>query len=238
MKRRAEPTPKSEETRALILNTALALFVEQGFDKTTMREIAAEAGVALGAAYYYFAAKDALVLAFYEHSQQELESILGDMLARPHKNLQEQLHALLKAKLNYFGPNRKLLGALAAHTDPAHSLSPFSTETRAIRERDMRLFTEVLEQERTTYPKDIAGYLPSILWLYQMGLILYWVFDSSSGQRRTWQLLDKSLPIVVRLIQLSALPLLRPLRRMAVDLLETIYGGESLTAALAREKPQ
>lgn len=102
----------------------------------------------------------------------------------------------------------------------------------------MRLFIEVLEQERTTYPKDIAGYLPSILWLYQMRLILYWVFDSSSGQRRTWQLLDKSLPIVVRLIQLSALPLLRPLRRMAVDLLETIYSGESLTAAQALEKPQ
>ena len=99
-------TQKSEETRALILSTALALFREQGFEKTTMREIAAEAGVALGATYYYFASKDALVLAFYAQSQMELEPLLAEVLARKHKNLQARLHALITTKLEYFGKQR------------------------------------------------------------------------------------------------------------------------------------
>jgi len=53
-------TTKSEETRDRILNAALSLFREKGFDTATMRQIAVEAGVATGAAYYYFASKDPL----------------------------------------------------------------------------------------------------------------------------------------------------------------------------------
>ena len=51
-------TAKSEQTRALILETAMRLFQERGYDKTTMRAIAAEAGVSVGNAYYYFDGKD------------------------------------------------------------------------------------------------------------------------------------------------------------------------------------
>ena len=60
-----QPSIKSEATRARILQAALAVFRESGFHAATMREIAASAGVALGAAYYYFDSKNAIVLAFY-----------------------------------------------------------------------------------------------------------------------------------------------------------------------------
>ena len=77
-------TPKSEATRQRILAAALRVFRERGFDAATMREVAAEAGVAVGAAYYYFDSKDAIVMAFYEQSQQEmapeLEAILQERL--------------------------------------------------------------------------------------------------------------------------------------------------------------
>ena len=49
---------KGEQTRALILETAMRLFQERGYDKTTMRAIAAEAGVSVGNAYYYYAGKE------------------------------------------------------------------------------------------------------------------------------------------------------------------------------------
>jgi hypothetical protein len=49
---------KSEQTRSLILETALRLFQERGYDKTTMRAIATEAGVSVGNAYYYFESKE------------------------------------------------------------------------------------------------------------------------------------------------------------------------------------
>jgi AcrR family transcriptional regulator len=214
-------TSKSDETRARILAAAIALFRRQGFEATTMREIAAEAGVATGAAYYYFESKDAIVVAFYDQAQKEMEPLLEKALSGA-RDLKPRLAALLNVKLRYFEPNRGLLGTLASHVDPAHPLSPFSEQTAAIRERDIDYFARALEETRVRISTDLKPHLPRILWLYQMGLILFWIYDRSQGQRRTQALMDKSLTVVVRLIKISAFPLLRPVRRMVVELVETV----------------
>src|SRR6476619_378113 len=61
----------SEQTRRHILQTALALFRERGFEQTTIRDIAGRAGLSLGAAYYYFKSKEAIVGAYYDYVQHE-----------------------------------------------------------------------------------------------------------------------------------------------------------------------
>jgi AcrR family transcriptional regulator len=212
---------KSAETRARILDAAMELFRRQGFEETTMREIAAEAGVATGAAYYYFDSKDAIVLAFYDQSQHELAPLIDRALAS-RKRLSEQLSALLEAKLKYFDPNRRLLGALAAHSDPDHPLSPFSARTRDIRERDVALFALVLKASGIRVARDLQPHLPRLLWLYQMGLILFWIYDRSPAQERTRTLIRKSAAVVESLIKLASFPPLRALRRMVVHLVQTV----------------
>jgi AcrR family transcriptional regulator len=209
---------KSGETRARILDAAMDLFRRRGFEETTMREIAAEAGVATGAAYYYFDSKDAIALAFYDQSQRELEPLLDQALAGG-KHLRERLAALLEAKLKYFEPNRRLLGALAAHADPEHPLSPFSARTRGIRERDVASFARAVEASGVRVARDLEPHLPRMLWMYQMGLILFWIYDRSPAQERTRALIRKSAAIVERLVKLAAFPLMRPVRRMVVDLM-------------------
>lgn len=215
-----KPKAKSDETRARILAAAMDLFRRQGFEETTMREIATGAGVATGAAYYYFDSKDAIVLAFYDQSQQEMEPLLEAALAGT-RDLKGRVGALLEVKFQYFEPNRRLLGTLAAHADPEHRLSPFSAQTREIRERDMKFFERALVGSRIRVGGDLGRHLPRMLWMYQMGVILFWIYDRSPAQRRTRALVEKSLGIVVRLIKVSEFPLLRPVRRMVVDLVET-----------------
>lgn len=214
-------TAKSDETRARILTAAVELFRRQGFDKTTMREIAQEAGVATGAAYYYFDSKDAIVLEFYAQAQREMEPRLEEEVAA-RGDLEKRLAALLEVKLHHFEPNRSFLGALASHADPQHPLSPFSAETGEIREKDMAFFARALEASGVKVSKDLAPHLPRILWMFQMGLILFWIYDRSAEQKRTRALMAKSLPAVVRLIKLSSFPLMRPVRRMVVELVETV----------------
>jgi AcrR family transcriptional regulator len=214
-------TAKSDETRARILAAAMDLFRRQGFEETTMREIATGAGVATGAAYYYFDSKDSIVLAFYDQSIQEMEPLLEAALAGT-KDLKGRVGALLEVKFQYFEPNRRLLGTLAAHADPEHRLSPFSVQTLEMRQRDMKFFERALEGSRIKVSGDLGRHLPRILWMYQMGLILFWIYDRSEAQRRTRALVEKSLGIVVRLIKVSEFPLLRPVRRMVVDLVETV----------------
>ena len=215
---------KSEATRARILDSALGIFRERGFEKSTMREIAAAAGVAVGAAYYYFDSKDAIVMAFYQRAQQEMAPSL-DAIVSEEKTLEARLRGIIGYKFEYFLPNRALLGALSGHADPAHALSPFSAETAAIREQDIAFFERAVETSKVKLPSNIQPYLPRLLWLYQMGLILSWVYDHSQRQTRSQILFDKTLKMILIGVKLAGMPFLRPIHRLAGELLEVIYGG-------------
>jgi len=218
----SSPTLKSEETRKRILDAALAIFRERGFERATMREIAAAAGVAVGAAYYYFDSKDAIALAFYQQAQEEMAPLLDAALSRS-RSLESRLRAIIQQKLDYFAPNRSILGALSAHIDPQHPLSPFSEETAAIRVQDISFFERAVEDSKVKLPANVSPYLPRLLWLYQMGLILFWVYDRSPRQQRTVLLFDKTLQMLLLTLRLASLPFMRPLHRIAAELLDAIY---------------
>ena len=64
-------SPKGEQTRAAIVEAALRLFRESGYEATTMRAIASAAGVATGNAYYYFGSKEELIHAYYARNHAE-----------------------------------------------------------------------------------------------------------------------------------------------------------------------
>ena len=215
-------TKKSDETRQRILEAALTTFRERGFERATMREIAQAAGVALGAAYYYFDSKDAIVLAFYEQAQAEMLPRTTEALDRA-KTLEARLRAVVLAKIEYFAPNRKLLAALTAHTDPEHPLSPFSRESRAIREQDVALFDRAVDESGVKLPPSVRPYLGRLLWMYQMGLILFWVYDSSPDYKKTLLLFDKTLKLLLLTLKIAGLPIFRPLHRVAGELLAAIY---------------
>jgi AcrR family transcriptional regulator len=221
------PTAKSEETRKKILAAALRTFREKGFEQATMRQVAAEAKVALGAAYYYFDSKDAIVMAFYEQAQQELEPELEEALARS-RTLEQRLRGIITRKIEYFAPNRALMGALSGHIDPEHPLSPFSEATAPIRDRDVLIFRRAVDESKLRVPATILPYLPRLLWLYQMGIFLFWVYDHSPQQKLTVVLFDKTLQMILLALKLAEMPLvaplLRPLYRPAGELLKAVYG--------------
>jgi AcrR family transcriptional regulator len=220
---KVEKVSKSEETRGRILEAALLVFRERGFEKATMREIATEAGVAVGAAYYYFDSKDAIVMAFYERSQGEMHAGIEAALDGA-KSLEARLRVIIETKLNYFAPNRRLLAALTAHTDPDHPLSPFSAETAAIREQDVASFERAADESGVSLPKTVSPYLGRLLWMYQMGLILFWVYDKSDGQSRTKLLYEKTLKMLLVTLKLAGIPIFRPLHKLAGELLQVLYG--------------
>ncbi len=58
----ADPTP---DTRQRILDAALDLFIEQGFDGTSLRQIAEQLGVTKAALYYHFESKDDILMALH-----------------------------------------------------------------------------------------------------------------------------------------------------------------------------
>jgi len=217
-------TPKAEETGLRILEAALALFREEGFDRATMRDIAQKAGVATGAAYYYYPSKDAIVMDFYRRSSAEMQPQLEAVLEKV-GGLERLLRELIRVKLAHFAPNRGVLRALLRNgADPRHPLSPFSPETKEIRDIDIAWFRRILVDCGLRVPRDLEPHLAGVLWFFQMGVIFFWVTDESPEQARTHRLLDVAAKCVTSLIRASALPLMRPVRKIAVELIEIVKG--------------
>lgn len=58
---RTKARAKSQETRNNIIAVAIGLFRAKGYARTSMSEIARQAGVDPSSFYYYFASKEALI---------------------------------------------------------------------------------------------------------------------------------------------------------------------------------
>jgi AcrR family transcriptional regulator len=214
-------TSRAEDTRKKIYEAAMELFREKGFEETTIRDIAAKAGVALGGTYYYYSSKDAIVLAFYREMQETSTSLVTEGLAGK-KKLKDRIRAVLDQRLKLLAPNRKFCAALFRHApDGADPLSPFSEQTRLIREAAVEQMRVALDGGDVKIPADLKPRLPYLLWLYQMALIMFWLYDRSPNQERTEKLIENSLGLLVKLLRISTLPLMKPLRKAALDLVET-----------------
>lgn len=72
-----------EDTRTRIQEIALRLFIEQGYEATSLREIAEELGVTKAALYYHFKTKDDIVASLVEQRQQQLEELLAWLKTQP-----------------------------------------------------------------------------------------------------------------------------------------------------------
>jgi AcrR family transcriptional regulator len=217
------PSNKAEVTERKILDAALEMFRTKGFEEATMREIASAAGVATGAAYYYYPSKDAIVLAFYQRSCLEMQPRIEEAMAAEAGGLEDRLRTLINVKLEYFSPYRGVLRALLKNgADPAHPLSPFAANNKPIRDVDVEWFRKILINCGIRVPKDLEPHMPEVLWMFQMGVIYFWVSDDSRGQQRTARLLTLGARIIATLLRIAGLPLTRPVRKVAIELIEIV----------------
>jgi AcrR family transcriptional regulator len=213
---------KGEQTRALILETALTLFRERGYEETTMRAIAEQAGVALGNAYYYFRSKDHLIHAFYARTHEEHMAASIPVLEKE-RTLKARLLGVMQAKLSTIEPYHRFSGILfKTAADPGSPLNPFSPDSNPVRRESTELFAEVVKGSKTRVPPDLYAELPNLLWVYHMGIVMFWIHDSSPGRIRTHRLVEHTVELVARLISLTSLPLMRPLRKTTLRLLASL----------------
>jgi AcrR family transcriptional regulator len=83
--------------RGEVLDHALALFLEHGYDNVSLNDLLAVAGTSKGAFYHYFPSKEALVAALAERSAARAFEALRPVFDQPGKNALERLNAGLAA---------------------------------------------------------------------------------------------------------------------------------------------
>ena len=221
-KTRAVKRPKGDQTRALILDTALTMFRERGYEQTTMRAIAAKAGVSLGNAYYYFRSKEHLIQAFYQSMHDDHVAVALPALEKA-ETVKARLLAVVRLKIDVMQPYHQFAGVLFKTAgDPQSPLNPFADEANTVREQSIKLFGTVVEGSAAKIPKDLKAELPYLLWVFHMGIILFWIHDRSPKHRRTYRLIDHTVELVDRLIYLASNPFMRPLRKQALRLVDEL----------------
>ena len=219
---RSVSTSKGGQTKALILETALQMFRDRGYEAATMRAIAKKAGVSLGNAYYYFPSKELLIQAFYHRTHEEHLAASVPVLEKD-LSLKERLLEVMRLKITTLEPYHEFAGALfktAAH--PGSALNPFADASDAVRQASIQLFAEVVRKSKTRIPEDLRVELPYLLWLYHMGIILFWIHDSSPKHRRTYHMIDQTVDLLDKLIHLASNPFMRPLRKQALRMIDEI----------------
>lgn len=109
--------------RAELLDLAAALFVQHGYDKVSLNDLIAAAGVSKGAFYHWFPSKEALVTALADKAARDGFTMIEAALKRCSGDALERLNTVLQAgfdaKMNIGAP--ELLAASASLLRPGNA---------------------------------------------------------------------------------------------------------------------
>ena len=181
-------TPKAVLTRQRILETALQLFASQGYEGTTMRDIAAASGSSLGLTYRYFAGKEDLVLELYRWLVVQLEEQVRRL---PRASIADRFHLLMQGLLAVMEPHRRTLVALSgAALDPLSRAGVFGEEGAEVRRRARASYRMLVgEAQDAPRPQQVED-LATLLYGLQLALVLFWLQDLSAEGQKTAELLQ------------------------------------------------
>lgn len=89
-----------EETQKLILDTAERLFLEKGYDKTSIQDIISQlGGLSKGAIYYHFSSKEDIFVAVAERMGSNVEGMMRKIMAEKGLNGREKLTEMFRASI-------------------------------------------------------------------------------------------------------------------------------------------
>ena len=158
--------------------------------------------------------------AFYARINEQQLLAARPILELEH-GFKQRLIGIIRAELAILEPNHALWAELfKVAADPRSPLNPFSEESKPVRNSCIKQYGEMLAGTKEKVPKEFLPYLPKLLWLFHMGIILFWIHDNSPARVRTHRLIEHGSELVALLIKLVNLPGMRPIRNAIVRLLE------------------
>lgn len=214
MPRKKPTTPRPAGRRALnkaatkqrIVDAALQLFQSKGFDSTTTREIARKSKIAEGTVFNYFETKEDIALYFFELETDRAIATVRGRKALAKAPLEEKLFALIESQINFLAPYERFIGSAFVQALKPTSKLGFSVQALALRQRYLAFVEELIAESLPNHRATAVGWwAPQAFWLYYLGILLYWLHDSSAGKQNTLAFLDRSLTFGVTMLRKGVL---------------------------------
>jgi AcrR family transcriptional regulator len=216
-------TAQGVAARGRLYATALQLIAARGYEATTLRDIAKDAGVSVGLLYRYFPSKQAIVIALYDELSSDYAQRAAEM---PSGRWRDRFIFALRTSLDVLEPHQMALRALTPVLvgDPDEGI--FSSSTAFSRLRVQQVFERAVVSASDAPKQPLASALGRLLYLVHLAVLLWWLLDKSSHQRATTALVS----LTRQLLPSAALALrVPPVRRfvIAVDELirEALFGA-------------
>jgi len=158
---------------------ALELFTEQGYEKTSLREIADRLGIKQASLYYHFPSKDALLAGIVEDLMAPVDELLAWSQAQP-RTMEARQEVLRRIAVAVQGPWSRWIQF--AQANPT-TLRDHQAEGEQIRRRLMGLFAAVVDADAE--PRQQVRSLLALVAVYLGNLTPVVAMLSTFGIRST-----------------------------------------------------
>ena len=228
VKRRRRGRPPGQTTQGTaakkqLYDTAIRLVAQRGYEATTLRDIANEAGVSVGLLYRYFPSKQAVIITLYDELSAEYSRRAARMAAGKWR---DRFIFAVETSLEVLRPHRVALGALIPMLVGDPSDGVFAQGTAFSRQRVQIVFEQAVTGSTDAPQAQLAAALGRILYLIHLAVLLWWLLDKTPKQRATGklvQLLQHILPAATLTVRL---PLVRRFVTSMDDLSrEALFGA-------------
>lgn len=186
-----------EKTRRHIIRTAVDLITQQGYDDTTMKQLAREAGVGDATIYKYFPTKERILLDYFELNIADALKRLDATKDLPQFTLHEKLQLLVDGVLEGLLPDREFVEIARAivRKSPFVLMRDDMQSQKVLKERVAGFIAEA-EESGEIAPCDFKNLVGGLFTDYLFAVIVYWLKDQSDEFSDTTQLVDLTLAIV------------------------------------------
>ena len=188
---------EAQETRSLILDTAENVFRDKGVSRTSLAEIAQQAGVTRGAIYWHFENKADLFTAMCDRATLPLEALLENM-ADPDQpdplGLMRRAGVQALSLVEQDGRCRRVFEILTLKCEYVDELAPNVQRRRDCRLGAREVFRMALENARRRGQVRVdldAALAATALLAYIDGLILDWGLEPEA-----YSLADQAGPMI------------------------------------------
>jgi AcrR family transcriptional regulator len=204
-------TPQGAAAKQRLYEIAIRRMARHGYDTTTLRDVAKEAGVSVGLLYRYFPSKRAVIIALYDELSAEYARKALQM--RPGK-WRDRFVFALKTSLAVLEPHRMTLRALIPVLvgDPEEGL--FARSAAFSRLRVQTVFQDAVVGSNDAPPSALAEAMGRLLYLVHLAILLWWLLDKTAKQRATAAL----IALIEQVLPTTAVTLrLPPVRRFVTS---------------------
>lgn len=130
-------TKHVSDRREVLLNEATALFRENGYNKTTVRQLAHQSGIKSGSIFHHFNTKEEILYAVIERVALSLRDIMKEQLLQA-KTVKEEVYTLIRTSLGFAFEDQKIADAYSVSyrdyqymsAEHQSSINKYNTEYR------------------------------------------------------------------------------------------------------------